>query len=70
MVVIYSTTYTAEVGILSRIDPLLGAAYLKGCSSLIITLLLREGIAHSRQDGSGDHVVIVDANKAFDTIWD
>ena len=47
----------------------LQGACLKGCSSLSTTLLLRETIAHNLDRGSSVYVCLLDARKAFDSVW-
>ncbi len=37
--------------------------------SLMITLLVREGVSHNREGGNDVYVVLLDAKKAFDTVW-
>ncbi len=54
--------------ILIKIDPPQGAGQ-KGCSSMMTTVLVREGISHNREGGNDVYVVILDAKKVFDTVW-
>lgn len=50
------------------LDPLQGAGQER-CSSVHTSLLLRETIAHNVERGSTVYVTMLDAQKAFDTVW-
>ena len=47
----------------------LQGACLKHCSSLNMSLMLQEGIAGLRHGGNTVYVCLLDARKAFDTVW-
>ena len=51
-----------------RLGSLQGAA-VPGCSSLHTTLLLRETIAYQSEGGHDVYIALLDARKAFDSVW-
>ena len=52
----------------THINPLQGASH-KGCSSLHTSMLLREVVCHNLEHGNAVYVTLLDAKKAFDTVW-
>ncbi len=58
----------AEEWIRKTLDPLQGAGQ-KGGSSMMSTLLLRETICHNVEGGNTVYVVLLDVQRAFDTVW-
>lgn len=53
---------------ISNIPDIQGACQEK-CSSIHTSMLLREAVAYNVEKGSSVYVVLLDARKAFDTVW-